>query len=69
MPWVEQSFFSNSQIPLFCILPVYYFPNLFHLVQANILVVNVVCVFPNINSLVNQKLLSKGVNPAGANIY
>ena len=50
------------------VFPVDNFPNLFHVVSSDILVVNVVSMLPNVNGWINQNLLSKGVNPCGANI-
>ncbi len=58
----------GRQKSVFNVLPVDNFPNLLHVVSSDILVVNVVSMFPHVNGWINQNLLSKGVSPCGANI-
>ena len=60
---------SSCQVSAFSIFPIYDFPNLFHKVHTNILIVYIVGMLPNIDSYVFEKILRRGVRPAGATIY
>lgn len=60
---------SSSQVSALSIFPIHNFPNLFHKVHTNILIVDIVGVLPNVNSCMQAKILKRGVRPAGASIY
>lgn len=64
------SFFGGcgSEEAGFCVLPVYDLPDLLHVVQADVFVVDVVGMLPDINGWIGNGILRSGVRPAGASI-
>lgn len=64
------SFFGSGgcQEAGLCVLPVYDLPDLLHVVKADVFVVDVVGVLPDINGCIGNEVLSSGVRPAGASI-
>ena len=56
----------DSQVASFGVFPVDDLPNLVDVVQADVLVVNVVGMLPNVNRFVKDRVLRRGVRPAGA---
>ncbi len=58
----------GGQVPALCVLPVDNLPNLPHIVHANILIVDIVGMLPDVNSCIEDGILRRGVRPMGASI-
>ena len=50
------------------VLPVNDLPDLLHVVQADVFVVDVVGVLPDVDGSIGEEILRSGVRPAGASI-